>query len=230
MDGPATTCLRALRPGPTPLGSRAYAAGVGTCTALVAIFLGSQLMASPPHEDETLALFVCRHDLVGMPGIVLGQGVGAPLHVVLAWLVAHLGGGFVERALVDATADGGRRRWLIWGVLTLLAVAAHPYGGIVLASQATYAAVHGRRRWQEVGAAFAAVAVLAIPCWRTYLVLAGPGLGGVGAALPADGRGRLHPGVRRAARRQPRSRCARSARPRWCSRGSAGPRRPSPGT
>ena len=236
MQGPATTSLRASRPGPTSLGPRAYAAGVAGCTAAVAVFLGLQLMAWPPHEDETLALFVGRHDLVGMLEIVLGQRGGAPLHFVLAWLVAHLGGGLVElrivsallavasvpaiallvtrlagrstallaaalaagswallfhgvygrmyslfllttvlsyRALVDATADGGRRRWLIWGVVTLLAISAHPYGGIVLASQAAYVAVHGRRRWREVVAAFAAVAVLAIPCWRTYLVLAG---------------------------------------------------------
>ena len=200
-------------------------------------------MAWPPHEDETLALFVGRHDLVGMLGIVLGQRGGAPLHFVLAWLVAHLGGGLVElrvvslllavasvpaiallvtrlagrstallaaalaagswallfhgvygrmyslfllttvlsyRALVAATADGGRRRWLIWGVVTLLAISAHPYGGIVLASQAAFAAVHGRRRWREVVVAFAAVAVLAIPFWRTYLVLAGRFEVGVG--------------------------------------------------
>ena len=71
------------------------------------------------------------------------------------------------RALVAATADGGRRRWLSWGVVTLLAISAHPYRGIVLASQAAYAVVHGRRRWREVVAAFATVAVLAIPCWRT---------------------------------------------------------------
>lgn len=249
MDGPATTSLRALRPGPTLLGPRAYAAGVGACTAAVAIFLGSQLMAWPPHEDETLALFVGRHDLVGMLGIVLGERGGAPLHFVLAWLVAHLGGGLVElrvislllavasvpaiallvtrlagrstallaaalaagswallfhgvygrmyslflvttvlsyRALVDATADGGRRRWLIWGIVTLFVIAAHPYGGVVLASQAAYAAVHGRRRWREVVAAFAAVVVLAIPFWRTYVVLAGRfevGVGGDGERL-----------------------------------------------
>lgn len=249
MQGPATTSLRASRPGPTPFGPRAYAAGVAACTAAVAVFLGLQLMAYPPHEDETLALFVGRHDLVGMLGIVLGQRGGAPLHFVLAWLVAHLGGGLVElrvvslllavasvpaiallvnrlagrttallaaalaagswallfhgvygrmyslfllttvlsyRALVAAAADGGRRRWLIWGVVTLLAISAHPYGGIVLASHAAYAVVHGRRRWREVVAAFAAVAVLAIPFWRTYLVLAGRfevGVGGDGEKL-----------------------------------------------
>ena len=68
----------------------------------------------------------------------------------------------------------------------MLAISAHPYGGIVLASQAAYAAVHGRRRWREVVAAFAAVTVVAIPFWRTYLVLAGRfevGVGGDGERL-----------------------------------------------
>ena len=215
-----------------------FGIGVGAATAAVAIFLGVQLTAWPPHEDETLALFVGRHDLVGMLGIVLGQRGGAPLHFLLAWLVAHLGGGLVGlrvvslllavasvpaiallvsrlagrstallaallaagtwallfhgvygrmyslflltaalayTALVDACADGGRRRWAIWGSATLVAISAHPYGGILLASMALYAAVHGLRggRWKLTIGAFAAVAVLAIPFWRTYLVLAG---------------------------------------------------------
>ena len=58
-------------------------------------------MAWPPHEDEALALFVGRHDFVGMLGIVLGQRGGAPLHFVLAWLVAHLGGGLVALRIVS---------------------------------------------------------------------------------------------------------------------------------
>lgn len=253
MDGLASTLPRALRLEPTRLSTRAYALGVAACTVAVAAFLGSRLMAWPPHEDETLALFVGRHGLIDVLGVVLGQRGGAPLHFLLAWLVAHLGGGLVElrvvsallavasvpaiallvqrlagrstallaaalaagswvllfhgvygrmyslflvtsvlsyRALVDATADGGRRRWLVWGAVTLLAIASHPYGGVVLASQAVYAAVHGRRRWREAAAAFAAVAVLAIPFWRTYLVLAGRfevGVGGDGEKLGSAG-------------------------------------------
>lgn len=249
MDGQATlgAPLRAFAFGARL--PRLWAAGVAACAATVAVFLGVQLMAWPPHEDETLALFVGRHDLVGMLGIVLGQRGGAPLHFLLAWLVAHLGGGLVElrvvslllavasvpaiallvtrlagrstallaaalaagswvllfhgvygrmyslfllttalayRALVDACADGGRRRWLVWGAATLLAIAAHPYGGIVLSSMVVYAAVHGRHRWKEALVAFATVAVVAIPLWRTYLVLAGRfevGVGGEGAQL-----------------------------------------------
>ena len=215
-----------------------FGLGVGAATAAVAIFLGVQLTAWPPHEDETLALFVGRHDLVGMLGVVLGQRGGAPLHFVLAWLVAHLHGGLVGlrvvslllavasvpaiallvsrlagrstallaalltagtwallfhgvygrmyslflvttalayTALVAACADGGRRRWAVWGGATLVAISAHPYGGIVLASMGLYATVHGLRggRWKLTIGAFTAVAVLAIPFWRTYLVLAG---------------------------------------------------------
>ena len=253
MDRRESSLLRALRLEPTRLPTSAYALGVAACAIAVAAFLGSRLLAWPPHEDETLTLFIGRHDLVGMLSIVLGQRGGAPLHFVLAWLVAHLGGGLAElrivsmllavasvpaiallvqrlagrstallaaalaagswvllfhgvygrmyslflvttvlsyRALVDATADGGRRRWLVWGVVTLLAIASHPYGGVVLASQAVYAAVHGRRRWKEAAAAFAAVAVLAIPFWRTYLVLAGRfevGVGGDGERLGSAG-------------------------------------------
>ena len=245
MDGHATLPLPARRQARAALRVGWFGAGVLACTAAVAVFLGLQLTAWPPHEDETLALFVGRHDLLGMLGIVLGQRGGAPLHFLLAWIVAHLGGGLVGLrlvslllavasvpaiallvvrlagrstallaavlaagtwallfhgvygrmyslfllttvlaygALVDACAEGGRRRWLIWGVATLVAISAHPYGGVVLASMAAYAAVHGRRagRWRESLAAFAAVAVLAIPLWRTYLVLAGRFEVGVG--------------------------------------------------
>lgn len=251
MDGPATlqatAPLRALDT--LRLGGRAWTAGVAACTAAVAIFLGLQLMAWPPHEDETLALFIGRHDLAGMLGIVLDQRGGAPLHFVLAWLVAHLGGGLVElrvvsmllavasvpaiallvarlstrsvalvsaalaagtwcllfhgvygrmyslflvttalayRALVGACAEGGRRRWAVWGSWTLLAIASHPYGGVVLVSMGLYGLVHGRRVWRQGVLAFAAVAVIAIPFWRTYLVLAGRfdvGVGGEGQKL-----------------------------------------------
>lgn len=216
---------------------------MAACALAVLVFLSVQLTAWPPHEDETLALFVGRHDLIGMLGIVLGQRGGAPLHFVLAWIVAHLGGGLVGLrivsmllavasipaiallvariagratalvtsilvagswvllfhgvygrmyslfllttalaylALVDACAEGGRRRWTVWGIATLVAISAHPYGGVVLASMALYAAVHARGLRRQAVAAFAAVAVLAIPFWRTYLVLAGRFEVGVG--------------------------------------------------
>src|SRR5262249_62122603 len=68
-------------------------AGVGVVTAAAAVFLWVQLSGWPPHEDETLPLFVGRHSLGDVFDIVLGQRGGAPLHFLLAWAVAHAGGG-----------------------------------------------------------------------------------------------------------------------------------------
>ena len=75
------------------LTDRAFAPVVAVCTAAVATFLTVRLTAWPPHEDETLALFVGRDSLDGMLGTVLNQRGGAPLHFVFAWAVAHAGGG-----------------------------------------------------------------------------------------------------------------------------------------
>ena len=84
------------------LPSRVYAAGVGVCTAALATFCLLQADARAPHEDETLALFTGRHSLPDMLSTVLGQRGGAPLHFLLAWVVAHLGGGLVALRLVSA--------------------------------------------------------------------------------------------------------------------------------
>jgi hypothetical protein len=81
---------------------RWFSVGVVGCTAGVAAFLLVQLTAYPPHEDETLALFIGRKSLVGVFDTVLGQRGGAPLHFVLAWAVAHAGGGLTELRLVSA--------------------------------------------------------------------------------------------------------------------------------
>jgi hypothetical protein len=75
---------------------------VAACTAAVAAFLGLRLTAWPPHEDETLALFVGRDSLDGMLGTVLNQRGGAPLHFVFAWAVAHTGGGLGSLRAVSA--------------------------------------------------------------------------------------------------------------------------------
>ena len=75
---------------------------VATCTAAVAVFLALRLTAWPPHEDETLALFVGRDSLDGMLGTVLNQRGGAPLHFLFAWAVAHLGGGLEALRAVSA--------------------------------------------------------------------------------------------------------------------------------
>lgn len=75
-------------------------------------------------------------------------------------------------ALLNAQRDGGVRRWSLWAVAILLAVATHPYGALVLASQALYLLVT-RERLREAVAAVAAVAVLGTPFWIVDLVLAG---------------------------------------------------------
>jgi hypothetical protein len=75
---------------------------VGGCVAAVGLFLALRLTAWPPHEDETLALFVGRGSLGGLLDTVLGERGGAPLHFLLAWVVAHLGGGLAPLRAVSA--------------------------------------------------------------------------------------------------------------------------------
>src|ERR671936_350957 len=84
------------------LSARAFAIGVAGCTIGVLTFLLVQLSAWPPHEDETLALFVGRQSLGGLIHTVLGQRGGAPLHFCFAWLVVHTGGGLTSLRLVSA--------------------------------------------------------------------------------------------------------------------------------
>jgi hypothetical protein len=84
------------------LPTRFFGLGVAACTAAVATFLAVQLTAWPPHEDETLALFVGRSSVGGLLDIVLGQRGGAPLHFLLAWFVAHSGGGLTALRFLSA--------------------------------------------------------------------------------------------------------------------------------
>ncbi|MGZ4394216.1 MAG: glycosyltransferase family 39 protein [Gaiellaceae bacterium] len=81
---------------------RAFAVGVAACVAGVGAFLLLRLHAWPPHEDETLALFVGRSSFGGLLHTVLGVRGGAPLHYVLAWAIAHTGGGLTALRLVSA--------------------------------------------------------------------------------------------------------------------------------
>lgn len=67
--------------------------GVAAVSVAVSAFLWHQLLAWPPHEDETLAIFVGRHSLGGLFDAVLHDRGGAPLHFVVAWVVVHLGFG-----------------------------------------------------------------------------------------------------------------------------------------
>ncbi len=75
---------------------------VGAIAVAAGAFLGHQLMAWPPHEDETLALFVGRDSLPGVIEHVTRDRGGAPLHFLFAWAVAHLGFGLGTMRLVSA--------------------------------------------------------------------------------------------------------------------------------
>ena len=76
--------------------------GVAGVTIAASAFLLHQLMAWPPHEDETLALLVGRDSLSGVVEHVTRDRGGAPLHFLLAWAVAHLGFGLGGLRLVSA--------------------------------------------------------------------------------------------------------------------------------
>jgi hypothetical protein len=84
------------------LGLRTFWLGVTGCTTAVSVFLLARLTAWPPHEDETLALFVGRKSLGELFKTVQTERGGAPLHFLFAWLVAHLGGGLVGLRLFSA--------------------------------------------------------------------------------------------------------------------------------
>jgi hypothetical protein len=230
------------------LDRRLFVAGVSACTLGVGAFLLVQLSGWPPHEDETLPLFVGRQSLGTLFDTVLGQRGGAPLHFLLAWLVAHAGGGLMTMrflsalfataslpaiaalgnrlagrgpalaatvlaagswlllfhgiyarmyslflflatlsylALLRALDRGGTRAWVSWVVVLVLAIAAHPYGALVLGSQGLYVLLT-RQRIRSALPAFAAVLLLAIPLWKSSLVLASRfdvGVGGGGGKL-----------------------------------------------
>ena len=88
---------------PAALTAHRLSLGVAVAMAASAGFLVHQLLAWPPHEDETLALFVGRHDLGELFAIVLGERGGAPLHFLLAWTVAHLDLGLGGLRVVSAS-------------------------------------------------------------------------------------------------------------------------------
>src|SRR5512132_72663 len=84
------------------LGLRTFWLGVTGCTSAVAVFLLARLTAWPPHEDETLALFVGRKSLGDLFTTVQTERGGAPLHFLFARIVAHLGGGLAGLRLFSA--------------------------------------------------------------------------------------------------------------------------------
>jgi 4-amino-4-deoxy-L-arabinose transferase-like glycosyltransferase len=76
--------------------------GIAAVVVTATAFLLHQLMAWPPHEDETLALFIGRDSIPGVVEHVTRDRGGAPLHFLLAWGVAHLGFGLGGLRLLSA--------------------------------------------------------------------------------------------------------------------------------
>ncbi len=104
-----TTATRPrARPASSPFGLRALIAGrwfplgVTACAAGLAAFFLTLLRTWPPHEDETLALFVGRDSLGGLLQTVQAERGGAPLHFLVAWVVVHFGGGLTALRLASA--------------------------------------------------------------------------------------------------------------------------------
>jgi len=98
----ATTRERASETTRVGIAEGWFAWGVAGCVLAVATFLFARLTAWPPHEDETLALFVGRQPLGRLLDIVLEERGGAPLHYLLAALAAHSGGGLTALRLGSA--------------------------------------------------------------------------------------------------------------------------------
>ena len=167
-------------------------------TAAVAVFLFVQLDKWPPHEDETLPLFVGRHSLSGAFDIVLAKRGGAPLHFLLAWIVAHTGGGLHEMRLLSA----------VFAVASIPAIA-------ILGQPPRRARARPRRdraRCGELGAALSRdlrADVQPVPVPRDGLVPRPPPraearrLGRLGALGPGDAADDRHAPVRRARPRLP---------------------------
>jgi hypothetical protein len=91
-------------PSAREIGLRGFWGGVAACAVGVGAFLLARLTAWPPHEDETLALFVGRNSLEDVLGIVHGDRGGAPLHFLAAWTVVKLEAGLTGLRLVSALA------------------------------------------------------------------------------------------------------------------------------
>jgi mannosyltransferase len=79
----------------------AYGLAIGAITAGVGAFLLSRLHAWPPHEDETLVLFVSRQPLGDVFATVVAERGGAPLHFLLAHLVATFSSGLTGLRMIS---------------------------------------------------------------------------------------------------------------------------------
>jgi hypothetical protein len=79
----------------------AYALAIGAITVGVGAFLLSRLHAWPPHEDETLVLFVSRQPLGDLFATVISERGGAPLHFLLAHLAATFSPGLTGLRMIS---------------------------------------------------------------------------------------------------------------------------------
>jgi len=85
-----------------------FGLGMAAVAAAAMAFFVIRLSAWPPHEDETLALFVGRDSIGGVIHHVTHERGGAPLHFLMAWVIAHLGLGLGSLRLLSAAfAVGG---------------------------------------------------------------------------------------------------------------------------
>jgi Dolichyl-phosphate-mannose-protein mannosyltransferase len=95
--------------------------------------------------------------------------------------------------LLRAVERPSAKRWLVWGLAALAALAAQPYGALVLMIQAAYVLWLGRRDRRSLlrpALAFGLVALAAVPLWITYSRLASRfdvGAGPGGSALGSPG-------------------------------------------
>jgi hypothetical protein len=81
--------------------TNAHWLAVAAISSAVALFLLLRLHAWPPHEDETLALFVGRQPLGDLFDTVLSERGGAPLHFLLTHLVALVSPGLTGLRLLS---------------------------------------------------------------------------------------------------------------------------------
>ena len=160
---------------------RWFELGVALCMLAAGAFAAIQRSAWPPHEDETLALFVGRDSLHDVLRTVLGERGGAPLHFLVAWGVAHLGGGLGSLRLVSALVAA-----LSVPVIALLVarLADSVEGG---APPARLVAVVGGSGGAGASTLSAALAVTALRLGvRPWLVDADPLGGGIDLALGGE--------------------------------------------
>jgi hypothetical protein len=138
--------------------------------------LGNRLAGRSPALAATV--------LAAASWVLLFHGIYARMYSLFLFLstLSYL-------ALLRALERRSGRAWALWAVVMLLAIGSHPYGALVLGSQGLYVLVT-RARLRQAVPAFGAVLLLAIPLWRSSVVLASRldvGVGGGGGTLRTPG-------------------------------------------